>query len=175
MSLKDPEQIKIALKELGIKGFMILTKAGIPIIERIYDSNLDLGSDPLITAGFLSAFARFADEHVSGLLSDIGLHTYRLFFDYSESLLFLLIYDEMKMSNLPISKFLMLFKGTLSEIKSSIREFEGDLGSEEISFQKLLENPKSLENMSNILETVAPQFDRILFKSHNLLMDLLDN
>jgi predicted regulator of Ras-like GTPase activity (Roadblock/LC7/MglB family) len=167
------DSISDKLNLLGIKGFIIITKDGIPVIERIYDETLDIGTDTFLTAGFLSAFARFADEHVSGLLSDIGLHTYRLFFDYDEHLMFLLIYDEMKMSDLPVSEFLMLFKGTMSEIKSLIREFF--LEESRSSLKKMIENPKSLEALSSMLQNVSPQFDRILFKSHNMLMKLIKN
>ena len=166
------EQIPEKLSSLGVKGFIVITKDGIPVLERIYDSSMDLGTDTFLTAGFLSAFARFADEHVSGLLSDVGLHTYRLFFDYTEHLLFLLIYDEMKMGNLPVSNFLMLFKGTMSEIKSLLIEFFADQS--DISLRQMIENPKSLEALSKMLETVSPQFDRILYKSHTMLIEMLE-
>ena len=170
--LKNPIDYGTDLNALGIKAFIIITKNGIPVMERIYDNNLDIGTDTFLTAGFLSAFARFADEQVSGLLSDIGLHTYRLFFDYSEHLLFLLVYDEIKLNKLPVGKFLMLFKGTMSEIKSLIREFFLEDSNE--SIMEMLEDPKALENLSTALGTVGMQCDRIIIKSHKMLMELLD-
>ena len=67
----------------------------------------------------------------------------------------------------------MLFKGTLSEIKSLITEFFADQS--DFSLKNMLENPKSLETLSSILENVADKFDRILFKSHRMLLEMVGN
>lgn len=162
-------EIRKALYEKGIEGFIILTRNGLPVLERFYNENQDykLG-DSVLTAGFLSALTRFIDDHVAGLLSDIGMHVYRLFFDYNEDLLFLIVYDEYKLNNLPLSEFLTLFKGTLSEIKSSFRELTG-----EFNLNGLTDNPFKLDKFSEFLEDMGPRFDRIIFKSHNMLMEII--
>ena len=104
-------EVRKALYESGIEGFLILTRNGLPVLERFYNENesYKLG-DSVLTAGFLSALTRFIDDHVAGLLSDLGMHVYRLFFDYNEDLLFILVYDEYKLSSLQFSELLTLFK-----------------------------------------------------------------
>ena len=103
-------EIRNALYNLGIEGFLILTRNGIPVLERFYNEKESyILCDSVLTAWFLSALTRFIDDHVAGLLSDIGIHVYRLFFDYNEDLLFVIVYDEFKLSILPHSEFLTLF------------------------------------------------------------------
>ena len=168
--LKKSSDIKKSLLAQGVEGFIILTRNGLPVLERFYneDEAYKLG-DSVLTAGFLSAFTRFVDDHVAGLLSDIGLHTYRLFFDYTEELLFLIIYDEYKLSGLPIQEFLTLFKGSLSEIKSTFRELVAEFPMEE-----LMDNPKKLEKLTAILNSVGPKFDRIINKSHSMIIKMIE-
>lgn len=164
-------EIRKQLFECGIEGFLILSRNGLPVLERFYNENQSykLG-DSVLTAGFLSALTRFIDDHVAGLLSDIGVHVYRLFFDYNEDLLFVLVYNEFKLSNLPHSEFLTLFKGTLSEIKSTFRE----LTTEFDGMRSLVENPFKLDKFSEFLDEIGPQLDRIIYKSHNLLMNIIN-
>ena len=164
-------EIRNALYEKGIEGFLILTRNGLPVLERFYNENelYKLG-DSVLTAGFLSALTRFIDDHVAGLLSDIGMHVYRLFFDYNDDLLFVLVYDEYKLSSLPLSEFLTLFKGTLSEIKSTFRELTG-----EFDIKKFVDNPFKLDKFSEFLEELGPKFDRIIYKSHVMLMDIIQD
>ena len=165
-------EIRNALYNLGIEGFLILTRNGLPVLERFYNENesYKLG-DSVLTAGFLSALTRFIDDHVAGLLSDIGIHVYRLFFDYNEDLLFVIVYDEFKLSNLPHSEFLTLFKGTLSEIKSTFREL-----TTEFDVKSLVDNPFKLDKLSAFLEEdLGPKFDRVIYKSHNLLMGIIND
>ena len=167
--VKKSTEVRKALYERGIEGFLILTRNGLPVLERFYNENesYKLG-DSVLTAGFLSALTRFIDDHVAGLLSDIGVHVYRLFFDYNEEMLFIIVYDEYKLSNLPLSEFLTLFKGTLSEIKSTFRELTG-----EFELKTLVENPFRLDKFSEFLNEIGPKFDRIIFKSHNMLMNII--
>ena len=162
-------EVRKALYEQGIEGFIILTRNGLPVLERFYNENesYKLG-DSVLTAGFLSALTRFIDDHVAGLLSDIGMHVYRLFFDYNEDLLFLIVYDEYKLSSLPLNEFLTLFKGTLSEIKSTFRELTTDF-----DIHGMLDNPFRLDKFSEFLNKIGPTFDRIIFKSHNILMEII--
>ena len=125
--------------------------------------------DSVLTAGFLSALTRFIDDHVAGLLSDVGMHVYRLFFDYNEDLLFLIVYDEYKLSSLPLSEFLTLFKGTLSEIKSTFREL-----TTEFEIHSMVDNPFKLDKFSAFLKEIGPKFDRIIYKSHLLLLSIIE-
>lgn len=163
-------EIRKALYEAGIEGFIILTRNGLPVLERFYNENesYKLG-DSVLTAGFLSALTRFIDDHVAGLLSDVGMHVYRLFFDYNEDLLFLIVYDEYKLSNLPFTELLTLFKGTLSEIKSTFREL-----TIEFEIHDMVENPFKLDRFSAFLQTIGPKFDRIIYKSHQLLLSIIE-
>ena len=162
-------EVRKALYEKGIEGFIILTRNGLPVLERFYNESesYKLG-DSVLTAGFLSALTRFIDDHVAGLLSDLGMHVYRLFFDYNEDLLFIIVYDEYKLNSLPLSNFLTLFKGTLAEIKSTFREL-----TIEFDIHGMIDNPFKLDKFSAFLDEVGPKFDRIIYKSHNLLMDII--
>ena len=162
-------EVRKALYESGIEGFLILTRNGLPVLERFYNENesYKLG-DSVLTAGFLSALTRFIDDHVAGLLSDLGMHVYRLFFDYNEDLLFILVYDEYKLSSLPFSELLTLFKGTLSEIKSTFREL-----TIEFDIHGMVDNPFKLDKFSAFLNSIGPTFDRIIYKSHILLLGII--
>ncbi len=162
-------EVRKSLYKSGIEGFIILTRNGLPVLERFYNDNesYKLG-DSVLTAGFLSALTRFIDDHVAGLLSDLGMHVYRLFFDYNEDLLFIIVYDEYKLSSLPMLELLTLFKGTLSEIKSTFREL-----TIEFDIHGLVDNPFKLDKFSAFLNKIGPTFDRIIYKSHLLLLDII--
>lgn len=139
----EAEPIKSKLQHLGILGIFILTRDGMPLLVREYNP-VPFAKEPLLVGGFLSAFGKFATEEVSGLLSDIGLHTARLFFDYTEDLLFLLAIDEMHVQSLPTTEVRMVTKGSLSEVKSALLEYFADY-SEKV--EDLVGNPRLFEKL----------------------------
>ena len=86
------QDIKEKLLELGIRGLLIITRYGLPFLVRPYLKNEKepiFGHESTLFSGFLAGLGKFADDQTAGLISDIGLHNIRLFFDYTEDLIFL--------------------------------------------------------------------------------------
>lgn len=169
----NPEEIRDKLVELGIRGLLIITRNGLPILVRPYvKSGQIFGKDPALFSGFLAGLGKFADDQTAGLLSDIGLHTVRLFFDYTEDMIFLLAFDEIKLEHLSGMEVRTLVKGTMAEIKSSIQAYFSDAG---ITIDKIVDNPKLFEHHRNNLTTIALVLDRIVYKSHVQLLEVMND
>lgn len=170
-------QVKADLSNFGIYSLYILTREGLPLIERNYkgSSNSTFGSDSLLVAGFFSAIAKFASEKISGLLSDIGFHTIRLFFDFTEELIFILVFEEMKLQELPFYDIRMMIKGTISQIKGIFGSYFGEETSdgEQTDIEKISKNMPELERIRENFKKLYPQIDRILHKSYREVIDLL--
>ena len=58
----------------------------------------------------------------------------------------------------------------MSEIKSTFREL-----TIEFDVKGLVDNPFKLDKFSAFLEHIGPKFDRIIYKSHNMLMSIINN
>jgi hypothetical protein len=170
-------QIKADLSDFGIYGLYILTREGLPLVERNYkgDSKTTFGSDSLLVAGFFSAIAKFASEKISGLLSDIGFHTIRLFFDFTEELIFILVFEEMKLQVLPFYDIRMMIKGTTSQIKAIFESYFGEEGSEDspTDIEVITKNMKKLEKIRENFSKLYPQIDKLLHKSYREVKSLL--
>ncbi|MHA2364194.1 MAG: hypothetical protein ACXAC7_09570 [Candidatus Hodarchaeales archaeon] len=170
---KDPEEISKELVQLGIRGIFIITRDGLPILVRRYAKTAKFfEEDPTLLSGFLAGLGNFADDQISGLLSDIGLHTIRLFFDYTEHIIFLLAFDEMKLLELPAHMTRTLVKGSMAEIKSSIQEFFSDVDE---TISEIAENPRLFKRVRESLAEIGPVLDRILYKSHLELLKLIED
>ncbi|OLS19467.1 MAG: hypothetical protein HeimC3_45470 [Candidatus Heimdallarchaeota archaeon LC_3] len=177
---------KAELANFGIFGLYILTREGLPLIERNYKSlpgqsrkdgnNTVFGSDSLLVAGFFSAIAKFASEKISGLLSDIGFHTIRLFFDFTEELIFILVFDEMKLQMLPFFEIRTVCKGTISQVKQIFETYfsdEKDSG-DKSPISQITRNMADLERLRDSFSKLYPQIDRILHKSFREVKTVLE-
>jgi hypothetical protein len=170
-------QIKSDLSDFGIYGLYILTREGLPLVERNYkdDTHTTFGSDSLLVAGFFSAIAKFASDKISGLLSDIGFHTIRLFFDFSEDLFFILVFDEMKLQGYPFTDIRTMCKGTTSQIKAIFESYFSEDSSEDepTDIEMISQDMRKLERLRENFSRMYPQVDRILHKSFREVKALL--
>lgn len=154
------------LVDLGIQGFFVFTKQGLPLVERIYDSSLqsnqnsDSDDKAMMLGGFFSAMTSFAREEFSGLLSDIGFHTSRLYIDFTTDLFLVLVFSEERLQNLPVKFVHILLKGTLSAIKSMFLTF---LSSQDIN---LLFDPKRVSNLRISLIKMHDDLDKLIIDSY---------
>ena len=178
-------KIRDDLANFGIFGLYILTREGLPLVERYYKNlpgqsqkdgqNTAFGSDSLLVAGFFSAIAKFASEKISGLLSDIGFHTIRLFFDFTEELIIILVFDEMKLQMVPFYEVRTICKGTVSQVKQIFETYFGDeKGSEKSHLSKITHNMADLERVRENFSKLYPQIDRILHKSFREVKTVLE-
>ncbi|MFW9928672.1 MAG: hypothetical protein ACFFD1_04715 [Candidatus Thorarchaeota archaeon] len=178
-------QVKIDLANFGVFGLYILTREGLPLVERNYKSilggnqkevtGLTFGSDTLLVAGFFSAIAKFATEKISGLLSDIGLHVLRLFFDFTEELIFILVFDELKLQELPFYEIRTMLKGTLSQVKSIFETYFGEdkEDGKPSDIEILSKNIAELERLRDSLTRLYPQIDRLIHKSYREVFSII--
>lgn len=115
------------IKKLGIHGFFIVTENGLPVLDRMYADNMVDGRVETLT-GMMSTVVKFNHKLVKdGLLSDIGLQTSRIYFDFINSLIFVLVIEEKTILNYKLIDIQTLLKGTISNIKSLFQVKFGDI------------------------------------------------
>lgn len=156
--------------QLGINGIFVLTRNGSPLLIRDYRNNLDQEGADLRLIGFLSAFSRFAFEETDGLISDLGMHTTRLFFDFSEDILYLLSLDELVMQHYPFHQLRTLLKGTLREIKIIERDL---FSNDSESVDQLVRDVGYYKHLRQTYDELGPHIDTLVLKSYEELRGLL--
>lgn len=115
------------IKELGIQGFFIVTENGLPVLDRVYTETIVNGRVETLTS-MMSTVVKFNHQLVQdGLLTDIGLQTKRLYFDFIKEIIFVLVVEEKKVLNYKLIDIQTLLKGTISNIKSLFQVKFGDL------------------------------------------------
>ncbi|MHA2363040.1 MAG: hypothetical protein ACXAC7_03720 [Candidatus Hodarchaeales archaeon] len=109
---------------LGILGFFIFTRHATPIILRSYSDQLPPITDEASyqLSALISSMIQIAEKIVGGsLLRDVALHTSRMFIDYWDELIFVLVYDEPSYMDYRTSDILSLMKGSISLVKDSFQ------------------------------------------------------
>ncbi|MHA2365850.1 MAG: hypothetical protein ACXAC7_17965 [Candidatus Hodarchaeales archaeon] len=147
----------------GVQGLFVITKDGIPVVERYYqEAEMFQQDHSYLVGGFFSALAKFASELTQGsLLSDVGFHTIRIYIDHTLEILFLLVFDETRLQQLATEDVRVLLKGTLASVKSV---FQAYFGEEEMN---ALKNPLEFKNLRDTLENLGETLDRMLYESYN--------
>ena len=112
------------IRELGIQGFFIVTDNGLPILDRLYTQEIVNGKVETITS-MMSTVVKFNHQLVlESLLTDVGLQTSRLYFDFIKEIIFVLVVEEKKLLQY---KLVDILKGTISNIKSLFQVKFGDI------------------------------------------------
>ena len=162
--------ITTLIADLGIQAFFIVSDNGFPLLNRLYKATeLGLeGEDRVETlTSMISTVVRFNQQLVKdGLLSDIGLLTSRIYFDYLGTIIFVLMVDEHSLLNKQLSNIQSLLKGTISNIKTKFQaELKRDLNDPEILNFELLQ-----EIFGDDVITVI---DEYVYKSYKSLSNAL--
>jgi hypothetical protein len=106
-------------KELGIQGFFIVTDNGLPILDRVYTTEITSSGGVETLTSMISTVVQFNHKLVQdGLLTDIGLQTSRIYFDFIKEIIFVLLVEEKSLLNYKLLDVQTLLKGTISNIKS---------------------------------------------------------
>lgn len=115
------------IKLLGIQGFFIVTENGLPVLDRIYTENIVNGRVETLTS-MMSTVVKFNHQLVQdGLLTDIGLQTKRIYFDFVKEIIFVLVVEEKSVLNYKLLDIQTLLKGTISNIKSLFQVKFGEI------------------------------------------------
>ena len=154
------------IKNLGIQGFFIVTENGLPVLDRLY--NADLSSNRVETlTSMMSTVVKFNHQLVQdGLLTDIGLQTSRIYFDFIKEIIFVLVVEEKTVLNLKLIDIQTLLKGTISNIKSLFQVKFGDIN-----------DPDALDifMLKEIFgEDILQKVDSMILSSFNELIESLD-
>lgn len=157
------------LQKLGFQGFFILTKDARPIVFRSYSDLLppinDKSSHEI--SGLIATMIQIAgqlSQHL-GLLRDVALHTFRLFIDYWDNLIFVLVFDEQHYMDFKTSDVLLLMKGTISLVKESFQIVISESDTFESTDLLVLQ-----EHISSVLETI----DSVLYESYTKMLQTLN-
>ena len=165
----DENDLLSKLESIGIQAFFIVTENGFPVIDRVYQpAELGIKGGRVETlTSMMSTVVRFNHQLVEeGLLSDIGLHTSRIYFDFLRGLIFVLMVDESTIVNHHLYNIQTLLKGTISNVKTM---FQAKLG-EEIEDPDLID----VETLSSIFgDDFLVKVDEELFKSYTELLQHL--
>ena len=117
------------IKELGIQGFFIVTENGLPVLDRVYTTDLTSDKRVETLTSMMSTVVRFNHQLVQdGLLTDIGLQTSRIYFDFIKEIIFVLVVEENQaLLNYKLIDIQTLLKGTISNIKSLFQVKFGEI------------------------------------------------
>ena len=120
----DPKE---EIKELGIQGFFIVTENGLPVLDRMYETGITNGRVEKLTS-MMSTVVKFNHQLVQdGLLTDIGLQTSRIYFDFIKEIIFILVVEEKSVLEYKLFNIQTLLKGTISNIKSLFQVKFGEI------------------------------------------------
>ena len=120
----DPKE---EIKELGIQGFFIVTENGLPVLDRMYETGIANGRVEKLTS-MMSTVVKFNHQLVQdGLLTDIGLQTSRIYFDFIKEIIFILVVEEKSVLEYKLFNIQTLLKGTISNIKSLFQVKFGEI------------------------------------------------
>ncbi|MHA2362551.1 MAG: hypothetical protein ACXAC7_01240 [Candidatus Hodarchaeales archaeon] len=166
----EPEKINHlkALCDLGMQGFLMVSRDGFPLIERSYQSEESLKDHQEVEnySAVVTAIIKFANDLTKGLISDMGLHTSRLYFDFfSDYFVLIIIFDESKLLHFRLHEIQMLMKGTLSAIKDAFIIHLGEPGFD--SADLILYKDK--------MEELSSTFDEILYDSFIQTKKIIEN
>jgi len=115
------------MKELGIQGFFIVTENGLPILDRMYVEDITSERVEKLTS-MMSTVVRFNHQLVTdGLLTDIGLQTSRVYFDFIKEIIFVLVVEEKTILSFKLLDIQTLLKGAISNIKSLFQVKFGEI------------------------------------------------
>lgn len=151
------------IADFGIQAFFIVTDNGLPLLNRVYKATeLGLEGDDKVESltSMISTVVRFNQQLVKdGLLSDIGLLTSRIYFDYLESIIFVLMVDERSLLEKRLSDIQILLKGTISTVKTKFQaELKRDLNVPETLTIELLQEIFGKDVVSVIDEYVYSSY-----------------
>ena len=161
------EELKTSdkIKEMGIQGFFIVTENGLPILDRIYTEDMVNGRVETLTS-MMSTVVKFNHQLVQdGLLTDIGLQTKRIYFDFIKEIIFVLVVQEKKILNYKLIDIQTLLKGTISNIKSLFQVKFGDIN-----------DPDTLDifELKDIFgEDILDKVDSMILSSFTQLLNLM--
>lgn len=152
------------IKSLGIQGFFIVTENGLPVLDRVYTDDVVNGRVETLTS-MMSTVVKFNAQLVQdGLLTDVGLQTKRLYFDFIKEIIFVLVVEEKRVLNLRLIDIQTLLKGTISNIKSLFQVKFGEIS-----------DPDALDifSLQEIFgEDILEKVDAMLLSSYTQLMTI---
>lgn len=112
----------------------------------------------------MSTVVRFNHQLVQdGLLTDIGLQTSRVYFDFIKEIIFVLLVEEHKILEYKLTDIQTLLKGTISNIKSLFQ----------VKFDKI-DDPNTLDIflLKEIFgEDISEKVDEMLLSSYTMIKE----
>ena len=153
------------IRELGIQGFFIVTENGLPVLDRVYTTEIVNGRVETLTS-MMSTVVKFNHQLVQeSLLTDVGLQTSRLYFDFIKEIIFVLVCEEKSLLSYKLLDIQTLLKGTISNIKSLFQVKFGDIN-----------DPDALDIflLKEIFgEDILDKVDEMLFSSYTQLKSMI--
>ena len=151
---------------MGIQAFFIVSEAGFPLVDRVYRQTIfRQGGRVETVTSMMSTVVRMNHQLVQDtLLSDIGLHTSRIFFDFIQELIFVLIVDENTLMKLELFNLQTIMKGTIANVKSL---FQAKLAND---VMELMDIESIREKFG---ENILNEIDEMIYNSYNQLLNAL--
>ena len=160
------------LHDLGLQAFLIVTLDGLPICRRIYDNtiSLDMKNDQKSIenlTGVMSTLVKFANDLTKSLVTDLGLHTMRIYFDFFSDFLMCIMFNEKRLLEMKLKDIQLLMKGTLSEEKDifmvHLREQPQDSATEDLIYYR------------DLMDQINPLLDEILYDSFRRAIKFIES
>ncbi len=117
-------------------------------------------------SGVISTLVKFANDLNNSLVTDLGLHTFRIFFDFFSDFMIFILFEEKKLLDVKLRNIQVLMKGTLSDIKDvfMVHLREQPLGS-----------PDDLVSYRDLIDRISDTIDQILYDSFKRALRTISN
>ena len=117
-------------------------------------------------SGVISTLVKFANDLNNSLVTDLGLHTFRIFFDFFSDFMIFILFEEKKLLDVKLRNIQVLMKGTLSDIKDvfmvHLRE-------------QPLDSPDDLVSYRDLIDRISDTIDQILYDSFKRALRTISN
>ena len=167
MNKETKSETYLELYKLGIQGFFIVTENGLPILDRIYTDEIAKAGRIETLTSMMSTVVKFNHQLVqNGLLTDIGLQTSRIYFDFIKEIIFVLMVEEKNVLQYKLLSIQTLLKGTMANVKSLFQAKFGEI-----------EDPDMLDafGLKDIFgDDIIDRIDDMILKSYTDLLQVVD-
>ena len=135
LAIESFTEMEHQVADLGLTIVAIIDVSGQPLIIKPYAkiNPDDISKGETLFAGFIAALSNFAKEEFSGKIQDFAINNQRIFFKFSEQVIFIAGIKEVNISNLKVQDFYVFSEKILDPLVKSFvdsyavmkKDFEG--------------------------------------------------
>ena len=128
--------------KIGLQSIYVINESGLPLLIRYYTKNQPTDQDEVIISSFIGALTIFAQNMLITYISDIGIQRKRLFFKYNSGLIYILVFNELKLRKFKLHHLHQLAEVIVWHFTADFNNFFEEMSGKYRDFEisKMLEN-----------------------------------